>query len=298
MCLILLLICMFNNIAQEVPLQRIDFYGRELWIKRLDLVHPYISGNKFYKLKYNFLAAQAQGYQHVLTFGGAYSNHIAATAFAAQLFGWKSTAIIRGEELAERPYNSTLALAHKMGMQFRFVSREMYRQKNHPEFLQFLQHEYPDAYILPEGGTNAFAIQGCQEILNADDLHQFNLICCAVGTGGTITGLIEASHPNQQILGFSALKGDFLTQEVQQLTSKKNWQITEEFCCGGYAKTTPELLKFIQNFEQKYQIPLEHIYTGKMMMGLLDLIQHNHFPAHTRILAIHTGGLQGKLKVY
>ncbi|WP_180168880.1 1-aminocyclopropane-1-carboxylate deaminase/D-cysteine desulfhydrase [Acinetobacter sp. YH12021] len=289
---------MFNNIAQEVPLQRIDFYGRELWIKRLDLVHPYISGNKFYKLKYNFLAAQAQGYQHVLTFGGAYSNHIAATAFAAQLFGWKSTAIIRGEELAERPYNSTLALAHKMGMQFRFVSREMYRQKNHPEFLQFLQHEYPDAYILPEGGTNAFAIQGCQEILNADDLHQFNLICCAVGTGGTITGLIEASHPNQQILGFSALKGDFLTQEVQQLTSKKNWQITEEFCCGGYAKTTPELLKFIQNFEQKYQIPLEHIYTGKMMMGLLDLIQHNHFPAHTRILAIHTGGLQGKLKVY
>ena len=286
---------MFDTIAQEIPLQRIDFYGRELWIKRLDLVHPYISGNKFYKLKYNFLAAQAQGYQHVLTFGGAYSNHIAATAFAAQLFGWKSTAIIRGEELAERPLNSTLALAHEMGMKFQFVSREMYRQKNSPDFLQNLQHEYPDAYILPEGGTNALAIQGCQEILIADDLHQFDLICCAVGTGGTLTGLIEASHPHQQILGFSALKGDFLTQEVQQLTIKNNWQITDEFCCGGYAKTTPELLQFIQDFEQQYGIPLEQIYTGKMLLGLTDLIQQGAFPRDHRILVIHSGGLQGRL---
>ena len=253
-----------------------------------------ISGNKFYKLKYNFLAAQAQGYQHVLTFGGAYSNHIAATAFAAQLFGWKSTAIIRGEELAERPLNSTLALAHKMGMQFRFVSREMYRQKNSPDFLQNLQHEYPDAYILPEGGTNALAIQGCQEILNADDLHQFDLICCAVGTGGTLTGLIEASHPHQQILGFSALKGDFLTQDVKQLTMKRNWQITDEFCCGGYAKTTPELLAFIRAFEKEHAIPLEQIYTGKMLFGLSHMIQRDEFNTGEHILLIHSGGLQGR----
>lgn len=285
---------MFDAFAAEIPLQRIYVHGRELWIKRLDLVHPHISGNKFYKLKYNFLAAQAQGYQHVLTFGGAYSNHIAATAFAAQLFGWKSTAIIRGEELAQRPLNSTLALAHKMGMEFRFVSRERYRQKNSPDFLQNLQHEYPDAYILPEGGTNALAIQGCQEILNADDLHQFDLICCAVGTGGTLTGLIEASLPNQKILGFSALKGDFLTQEAQQRTSKKNWQITDEFCCGGYAKTTPELLAFIRAFEKEHAIPLEQIYTGKMLFGLSSMIQRGEFNAGERILLIHTGGLQGR----
>ena len=294
MCLILLLICMFDTIAQEMPLQRIDFYGRELWIKRLDLVHPNISGNKFYKLKYNFLAAQAEGYQQVLTFGGAYSNHIAATAYTAQLFGWKSIGIIRGQELANCALNPTLNLAQHMGMQFRFVSREMYRQKNSPDFLQNLQHEYPDAYILPEGGTNALAIQGCQEILSADDLHQFDLICCAVGTGGTLTGLIEASHPHQQILGFSALKGNFLTQDVKQLTIKRNWQISDEFCCGGYAKTTPELLTFIRAFEDQSQIPLEQVYTGKMLWGLSKMLQRNELNHKKRILVIHTGGLQGR----
>jgi D-cysteine desulfhydrase len=285
---------MFDAIAQEIPLQRIYVHGRELWIKRLDLVHPHISGNKFYKLKYNFLAAQAEGYQQVLTFGGAYSNHIAATAYTAQLFGWKSIGIIRGQELANRALNPTLNLAQQMGMQFEFVSRERYRQKNEAEFLQQLQQTYPHTYIIPEGGSNRLAIQGCQEILTADDLHQFDVICCAVGTGGTIAGLIEASLPHQKILGFSALKGDFLTQEVQQLTSKKNWQITDEFCCAGYAKTTPELLTFIRAFEKEHAIPLEQIYTGKMLFGLSSMIQRGEFNAGERILLIHTGGLQGR----
>ncbi|WP_168417875.1 MULTISPECIES: pyridoxal-phosphate dependent enzyme [Acinetobacter] len=285
---------MFDAIAQEIPLQRIYVHGRELWIKRLDLVHPHISGNKFYKLKYNFLAAQAEGYQQVLTFGGAYSNHIAATAYTAQLFGWKSIGIIRGQELANCALNPTLNLAQHMGMQFEFVSRERYRQKNEAEFLQQLQQSYPHTYIIPEGGSNRLAIQGCQEILTADDLHQFDVICCAVGTGGTIAGLIEASLPNQKILGFSALKGDFLTQEVQQRTSKKNWQITDEFCCGGYAKTTPELLAFIRAFEKEHAIPLEQIYTGKMLFGLSSMIQRGEFNAGERILLIHTGGLQGR----
>lgn len=285
---------MFDAFAQEIPLQRIYVHGRELWIKRLDLVHPHISGNKFYKLKYNFLAAQAEGYQQVLTFGGAYSNHIAATAYTAQLFGWKSIGIIRGQELANCALNPTLNLAQHMGMQFEFVSRERYRQKNEAEFLQQLQQSYPHTYIIPEGGNNRLAIQGCQEILTVDDLLQFDLICCAVGTGGTLTGLIEASHPHQQILGFSALKGDFLKQEVQQRTSKKNWQITDEFCCGGYAKTTPELLAFIRAFEKEHVIPLEQIYTGKMLFGLSSMIQRGEFNAGERILLIHTGGLQGR----
>ena len=286
---------MFDQIAQSIPYQHIHVDGFEITIKRLDLVHPQISGNKFFKLKYNLLAAQHQGYKKLLTFGGAYSNHIAATAYAAQCFGFDSLGIIRGEELASKPLNPTLSTAQQMGMQLQFVSREHYRLKQSPDYLAQLQQDYPDYYVIPEGGTNALAIQGCQEILNTQDRESYDLICCAVGTGGTMTGLIEASSTHQHVLGFSALKGDFLTSEVQQLTHKSNWQITDQFCCGGYAKTTPELLQFIQAFEQNYQIPLEQVYTGKMLMGVFELIQQGHFSAHSRILVIHSGGLQGRL---
>ena len=286
---------MFDQIAQSIPYQHIHVDGFEITIKRLDLVHPQISGNKFFKLKYNLLAAQQQGYKKLLTFGGAYSNHIAATAYAAQCFGFESLGIIRGEELASKPLNPTLSTAQLFGMQLQFVSRENYRLKQNPNYLAQLQQDYPDYYVIPEGGTNPLAIQGCQEILNVQDRENYDLICCAVGTGGTMTGLIEASSTHQHVLGFSALKGDFLTTEVQQLTHKTNWQITDQFCCGGYAKTTPELLQFIQAFEQNYQIPLEQVYTGKMLMGVFELIQQGHFSAHSRILVIHSGGLQGRL---
>ena len=286
---------MFDQIAQSIPYQHIHVDGFEITIKRLDLVHPQISGNKFFKLKYNLLAAQHQGYKKLLTFGGAYSNHIAATAYAAQCFGFDSLGIIRGEELASKPLNPTLSTAQQFGMQLQFVSRENYRLKQSPDYLAQLQQDYPDYYLIPEGGTNNLAIQGCQEILNAQDRENYDLICCAVGTGGTMTGLIEASSTHQQVLGFSALKGDFLTSEVQQLTHKTNWQITDQFCCGGYAKTTSELLQFIQAFEQRYQIPLEQVYTGKMLMGVFELIQQGQFSAHSRILVIHSGGLQGRL---
>ena len=286
---------MFDQIAQSIPYQHIHVDGFEITIKRLDLVHPQISGNKFFKLKYNLLAAQQQCYKKLLTFGGAYSNHIAATAYAAQCFGFDSLGIIRGEELASKPLNPTLSTAQQFGMQLQFVSRENYRLKQSPDYLAQLQQDYPDYYLIPEGGTNNLAIQGCQEILNAQDRENYDLICCAVGTGGTMTGLIEASSTHQQVLGFSALKGDFLTSEVQQLTHKTNWQITDQFCCGGYAKTTSELLQFIQAFEQRYQIPLEQVYTGKMLMGVFELIQQGQFSAHSRILVIHSGGLQGRL---
>jgi D-cysteine desulfhydrase len=286
---------MFDQIAQTIPYQKITVEGFEISIKRLDLVHPHISGNKFFKLKYNLLAAQQQGYKKLLTFGGAYSNHIAATAYAAQLFGFESLGIIRGEELACKPLNPTLHTAQQFGMQLQFVTRGTYRLKQSLAYLAQLQQDYPDYYVIPEGGTNPLAIQGCTEILSDADRQNFDLICCAVGTGGTIAGLIEASHSQQHVLGFSALKGDFLSTEVGQLTQKRNWQITDQYCCGGYAKTTPELLQFIQDFEQRYQIPLEQIYTGKMLLGLTDLIQQGSFPTGHRILVIHSGGLQGRL---
>lgn len=284
---------MFEMIAQNIPDQQIFIKDVSVTLRRLDLVHPQISGNKFFKLKYNFLEAQRQGYQHILSFGGAYSNHIVATAFAAQHFGFKSVGIIRGEELAHRPLNPTLATAQQFGMQLHFVSRKDYRRKQQPEFLTELQQQFPDHYVIPEGGTNALAIQGCQEILKEHDT-QFDVICCAAGTGGTITGLIEASQAHQQVLGFSALKGSFLKDEVARLTSKTNWNILDDYCCGGYAKTSLELMQFIQEFESRFSIPLEQVYTAKMLMGILDLIEKNYFPTGSRLLVIHSGGLQGR----
>ena len=285
---------MFDEIAQTVNEQHIEYLGVPLTIKRLDQIHPQISGNKFFKLKYNFQEAQQQGFKSVLTFGGAYSNHIAATAFAAHQFGFNSVGIIRGEELKDRPLNHTLKTAQALGMQLHFISRTAYREKDQPEFLQTLSQQFPSHYVIPEGGTNQLAIQGCKEILTEQDQLHFDVICCAVGTGGTMTGLIEASHSHQTVIGFSALKGDFLTEEVRQKTQKSNWYITDDFCCGGYAKTTPSLLDFMTWFEQQYQIPLEQVYTAKMLYGVFQWIEQANFKANQRILLIHTGGLQGK----
>ncbi|MDR6628864.1 D-cysteine desulfhydrase [Acinetobacter lwoffii] len=284
---------MFETIAQNIPDQQISFHDITLIIRRLDLVHPQISGNKFFKLKYNFLEAKRQGYQHILSFGGAYSNHIAATAFAAQQFGFKSVGVIRGEELADRPLNPTLATAQQFGMQLHFVSRDEYRRKQRPEYLAELARHFPEHYVIPEGGTNALAIRGCQEILKENDA-KFDVICCAVGTGGTITGLIKASYTHQKVLGFSALKGSFLEDEIAQLTKKTNWNILDDYCCGGYAKTSAALMQFIRDFEAEFSIPLEQIYTAKMLMGIFDLIEKNYFPAGSKLLVIHSGGLQGR----
>lgn len=286
---------MFNAIAQAVGYQTlIDQPDIHLDLKRLDLIHPHISGNKFYKLKYNLQHAKQLGQDTLITFGGAFSNHIAATAYAAHYFGFNSIGIIRGEELADQRLNHTFTTASQFGMQLEFINRQDYRNKEQPDFLAELQSRFPNAYIIPEGGTNSLAIQGCKEILSEQDRQNYDVICCAVGTGGTITGLIESSHFNQNILGFSALKGDFLTSDVTHLTAKKNWKIIDEYCCGGYAKTSAQLIEFIQFFEKQYQIPLEPIYTGKMLFGIFDLIEKAYFPPHTRILAIHSGGLQGR----
>lgn len=286
---------MFDSIAQDIPYHTlIDGSPVRLDLKRLDLIHPHISGNKFYKLKYNLIEAKKRGCDRILTFGGAFSNHIAASAYAAHHFDFKSIGIIRGQELAYRSLNATLKTAQHYGMQLEFMSREQYRQKDQSEFLHTLQSQYPSAFIIPEGGTNALAIQGSKEILSDTDRLNYDVICCAVGTGGTLAGLIEASHHGQYVIGFSALKGDFLHNDVQRHTNKTNWHILDDYCFEGYAKTSSELFDFIAGFEQKYQIPLEQVYTAKMLYGLLDLIQKNDFDQGTRILALHTGGLQGR----
>ena len=283
-----------NSVNQQLDIKFAN--NIQVFIKREDLLHPQISGNKFRKLKYNLMAARKAGYQTLLTFGGAYSNHIAAVAAAGYEFGFNIIGIIRGEELIDKiNSNSSLSLAQQHGMQFKFVSRTDYRDKNKPEFIKQLQHEFGEFYLIPEGGTNALAVQGCREILTEHDKQQFDYVCCAVGTGGTIAGVIESSLDTQTILGFSALKGDFLHAEIEQWTQKINWELINDYHFGGYAKTTPELLQFVQDFKQKTNIEIEPIYTGKMLFGLFDLIDKGYFAANSQILAIHTGGLQGNL---
>ncbi|WP_405401008.1 1-aminocyclopropane-1-carboxylate deaminase/D-cysteine desulfhydrase [Maribacter sp. Asnod2-G09] len=264
-----------------------------LVIKREDLLHPFISGNKYRKLKYNLLAAKADNQNTILTFGGAYSNHIAATAYAAKEKGFDAIGIIRGEELENSwQTNTTLKKAYDDGMRFKFISRSDYREKESAAFIEGLKIEFGDFYLVPEGGTNSLAVKGCEEIITKDD-EEFAVVCSSVGTGGTVSGLINASFPNQNVLGFSALKGDFLKDEIDKLINNKRWQLLTDYHFGGYAKTSEELILFINEFKEKTGIPLDPIYTGKMIFGLFDMIKRDIFVPRTKILAIHTGGLQG-----
>jgi len=265
-------------------------------IKREDLIHPFISGNKFRKLKYNLLQAKEENQETLLTFGGAYSNHIAAVAFAGKENGFKTIGIIRGDELRDKiATNPTLQFAQDCGMQFEFVSREDYRLKSEIPFLENLKQQHGDFYLIPEGGTNELAIKGCQEILTKEDA-KFNYICCSVGTGGTIAGIINSALPHQKVLGFPALKGDFLKDEIRSFVTTipdENWELITEYHFGGYGKVNQDLVAFINQFFEKNTIPLDPIYTGKMVFGVMDRIEKNYFPAESKILLIHTGGLQG-----
>ncbi|MEN8885804.1 MAG: pyridoxal-phosphate dependent enzyme [Winogradskyella sp.] len=279
------------SLIQQIPFENKG--NIELYIKREDLIHPFISGNKFRKLKYNIVEAQAVKYQTVLTFGGAYSNHIAATAYACKISGLKSIGVIRGEELRPKiNENPTLSFAQSCGMEFLFVTRTDYRKKTESEFIENLKKQFGDFYMIPEGGTNTLAVKGCEEILNNDDAR-YDFICTCVGTGGTISGLINTSSTEQKILGFTALKGDFLNQDIRKFATNSNWDLHTDYHFGGYAKIKPELIAFINAFKADYGILLDPIYTGKMMFGIIDLIKKGYFSGNTKILAIHTGGLQG-----
>lgn len=265
----------------------------DVFIKREDLIHPFVSGNKYRKLKYNLQKAKEDGYSVLLTFGGAFSNHIAAVAFAGKENNFKTIGVIRGDELREKiEDNPTLKFAQENGMQFEFISRAQYSDKQNPEFEKELRRRFGNFYLIPEGGTNELAVKGCEEILTADDT-QFNYICCAVGTGGTISGIINSALPHQKVLGFPALKGDFLKKEIRKFASNENWELIADYHFGGYGKVNLELIEFINNFYQDNNVPLDPVYTGKLVFGVADLIEKNYFPNKSKILIIHTGGLQG-----
>ncbi len=272
-------------LAEPLPIQ--------LYLKRDDLLHPLVSGNKWRKLKYNLVAAQEGGFDTLLTFGGARSNHLYATAAAGQLLGLKTIGIVRGEEpaLLDSP---TIRFCQSAGMTIHQVSRAAYRDKETSEFLAQLQHQYGSVYILPEGGTNDLAIPGTAEIM-PEIVAQLgripDAVCCAVGTGGTVLGLAKTAPPETAVHGFMALKGWHPSLDPVRL----NLSYQTEYHFGGYAKTTPELLRFMADFEARTGILIEQVYTAKMLFGVLDLARHGFFRAQATVVAVHTGGLQGRL---
>ena len=288
------------NIPSPISHCQSDFLiqsGITLHMKRDDLIHPLLQGNKWRKLKYNLLAAQQQKQHTLLTFGGAFSNHIHATAAAGKLLGFKTIGIIRGE--AHSPLNPTLQDASNWGMQLEYINRADYRQKHTEAFISKLHHQYGDFYLIPEGGSNTLAMQGCAEI-NTEIQDDYDFICQACGTGTTLAGLISSAREQTQILGFAVLKSAaFLIDDVSKKLNdgghkkQHNWNINLNYHFGGYAKTQTALLDFINSFKTQYAIQLEPVYTGKMMYGIFDLIRKGHFPKGSRVLAIHSGGLQG-----
>lgn len=258
-------------------------------MRREDLIHPIVSGNKFRKLKYNLQHAIGNGYGSLVTFGGPHSNHIAATAFAGKEAGLATIGLIRGEEWEAQIGDSpTLLFARECGMDFRFLSREAYRLKEAAE----LRNQFPGAFILPEGGSNEWAVQGCSEIITDSD-HTYDYICCPVGTGGTIAGISKALKTHQKVLGFPALKGDFLKADIRKFASADNWELVGGYEFGGYARTDERLIAFINAFFNETGIPLDPVYTGKMVFGVMKELASGRFPPGARILMVHTGGLQG-----
>lgn len=270
--------------------------GIELIVKREDLLHPLVSGNKWRKLKYNFYEAAVRGVTTIVSFGGAYSNHIHALAAAGNILGVKTIGMIRGEE--HHPLNPTLSFARDCGMELHYVDRAAYRDRGEQHFEEEIRRQFPGAWIVPEGGSNVWGVKGCMEIVG-DIRSAYDILCTAAGSGGTIAGLIAAQEGNRKVLGFSALKGaGMLDEKIKSLLPegkdlRNNWEVNYDYHFGGYAKFNKPLLEFIKDFETRFGIKTEPVYTGKMFYGLFDLIAKGYFSKGTRIMALHTGGLQG-----
>jgi 1-aminocyclopropane-1-carboxylate deaminase len=285
----------------ETPIQNIhspllDKAGLRLYIKREDMNHPSVSGNKWWKLKYNLSRALECGAKKLLTFGGAYSNLIYATAAAAKECGLESVGIIRGEE--HLPLNPILSFAKSQGMQLRYVSREEYARKSEPKFLENLATEFGEFYLIPEGGTNQQAIKGCAEWGAILARQEFDYLCLPVGTGGTIAGIVIGLAGKRKIVGYSVLKGgEFLTEEVKKLVFDFgsaqffNWEIETGYHFGGYAKLDKPLYDFIATINRDNNLPLDPVYTAKMVFGIFDGVRNNKFENGSTLLAIHTGGI-------
>jgi 1-aminocyclopropane-1-carboxylate deaminase len=272
---------------------RFERQGVHLLLKRDDLIHPDLPGNKYRKLTPNLRAAAGRP---LLTFGGAYSNHLRATAAAGRLFGFPTVGIVRGDELADRPLNDSLARCAADGMHLRFLSRTDYRRRADPDFLAALlpTTPFPEAYVVPEGGSNALAAQGCtalgHELRGAADV-----VAVACGTGGTLAGLAAGLGPEQRAIGVPVLKGGFLAAEVRALQLAAfggpagSWSLADGFHFGGYARTTPELLDFAADFEARHGLPVERLYVAKLLYALTELTAQGAFPPGTRLAAVITG---------
>lgn len=290
---------------QEIHLPLFEDKRIRVYVKRDDLIHPCISGNKWRKLKYNLLNALEQKHDTILTFGGAYSNHIAATAYACYKLGLKCIGVIRALDADEN--NSTLCAAKNYGMQIHKVSRQEYKLKADEDYITKLREKFGSFYLLPEGGANYYALHGCIEIIKEIETD-FDYIITACGTGTTLAGITLGLQPQQKAIGIPVLKqGEFIYDEIKKrfmeftyhndmcddLTQKL--ELFTGYHFGGYAKTANELFGFMNNFTKTTEIPLDYVYTGKMFFALCDLINKNYFKSGIKIIALHTGGLQGNI---
>lgn len=290
----------FRIFERKALLQKVELNSSknvELYLKREDLIHKTISGNKWRKLKYNLLKAKNDGHHTLLTFGGAYSNHIHATAYAGKLLGFNTIGIIRGEE--HLPLNPTLADAVNCGMRIQYIDRVSYRNKTDTTFIKNLTNVYGRFYLLPEGGSNNLAVKGCTEIVN-DIKIDYDFIAAACGTGGTLSGIISGLNGDKKIIGVPVLRGaEFLRNDISNYVynfSNKhytNWDLKLDYHIGGYAKVNKELIQFIKEFESLNNVNLDPIYTGKLLYAIKDMIIKGEFPGDSKIIAIHSGGLQG-----
>lgn len=280
-------------LEHKIPIVEIPLKSNvKLFIKREDLTHPEISGNKYWKMFFNvkkYLEKEVSE-RKIITFGGAFSNHIAAAAALGNEFGIETLGIIRGNELENTwQENPTLFSAHQNGMSFRFVTREIYRDKD--KMMKKLQEEFPEALVVPEGGTNENAVEGIQYMLN-DETKEFDYLCSAVGTGGTVSGLSKFAQPHQKIIGFKAVKDESLEARIKKLSKRDNYTLVDA-SDGGFGKIIDENVRFINSFYNQFGIILEPVYTGKMLRKIFEMIDEGYFPENSKILAFHTGGVQG-----
>lgn len=283
----------FDNVKNTINQSLGEINGYSIFIKREDLLHPVVSGNKFRKLKYIFKEIITNKIPVVITFGGAFSNHLAATATLGNELGVKTIGIVRGQEWRNKINESnTLSYCYSKKMDLICVSREAYKKKETSDEIQKYLKTISNYRLIPEGGTESISVKGCAEILRPID-SKFDVICSSLGTGGTLAGLITASYKKQFILGFNALNSSSALNLVNCYTKKKNWEIINDFTFGGYGKIKPELINFMNNFYKQYKIPLDPVYTGKMLFAIFELIKKNKWRWGKKILVIHTGGLQG-----
>lgn len=265
--------------------------GVSITIKREDLLHPAISGNKYRKLKHNFLDLP-KNLEGVYTFGGAYSNHLVATAAAGHLHGIPTYGFVRGDELKDHVRNPSLAYCEQQGMKLIFLSRDDYRKKEQaPSVLSLCRKK--NILGIPEGGTNELALKGCREILTESD-KRFTAVCCAVGTGGTLMGMMQSGNAKQHFLGIQVVRDQKVSQWlINNTPAHVDLNLLSEFDFGGYAKVPDELVDFINTFYKSYQILLDPIYTGKLLFGIFALIKSGQWRWGKKVLIIHTGGIQG-----